>query len=1184
MSVAEGERKLKTHQISGLLNTELGSTSFASMEDPLEDVFISNVATDEGNFRIFEGIWESSDFILQRIINVVKTLPASRECSQLRREITAALKLSEEIANRRKLARFSAGSGHDKRRIDVPSLERLETLRRAITFCDDDLNRLGISSSDLSPFIFAPRNADRLKDQMLSDSELHRRPIFLFEETWFVLMPSAISVAIREHILEWMNFRGYNNSFDQHLAEEYSHFLTETPFLGSRFPREVQLPHRKVGCRTVLEFATQIDTGRYVQAIAIVEGIDSFIKHGFFTPDHDISELIQKVSSAIDASRVYFREQAGFKQALTLVIGCGYGRPLLFGLPEETPDWRIEMIPAADLSILARVAGATPLFLWKLVDHERFLAENNILIHNANGLLNLYGWWSDTNYLMLHPAIEFGAERVMVSIPTDCLAEIRRKVRQEWDEHALTLPTGRCVRVCRDSVDSYFPDESEKSQYACLDALLEGELLGAHVGERSVWWISAELGDTGLSRDLIFRIWDAVKKWLMRAAPILEQRIQDLAGRNLLLVLDFGEAKDEQAKLNDNELLRSFISITPDNRNGTIRLSFRDPFFGGFRNPKNLAEREIIRAIASGCFIIAGMEPNENKLDALINEIVPNEDARYVHFFEVINFRDYIQLYDEPTELLIDKSDEARSKLGLGWLVQNRKDGDRFKTAGESVAFLNRVVEVVWKRMQSRLHSLDRANLIKKALWHLEGVEIEKKRWRRTIRAMLALQGDKATTKSIAVEQVAHCNAGEIALRLVIEMAVSECPRKGGEAVGSLDLAPLLADVLMIFHFGGCSDAIKKGVMEPEVRIAPCGDVLVHTGFMDEIARPLGEYFESALLDHEAMRYEKYFEHSRDVVNMQELFTPDFLEAFNDEFGLSLDELRSSQQGLVDLAIQKKKCVFAAQKDEIFAHFKSGGLITASVGKVFLDQFSLWPRKSWDKTPEGFEPKDWYPWRFGRRLSLVARPIVRIENNGNPAYLISPGLMGLGIAWTVSRYFEGEVEESQCGSPAMRRWIGEKKNLKGHKFADNVFKRVKSLGYEALLEKKVSTLLNMKLEKDWGDVDVLAWKKNEDVVLAIECKDLKMAKTANEIAEQLTNFSGQLSHDGEPDDLLRHLNRIELLREHSHLLAREIGIGNRSVQIKTVVCFSKPVPMKFVEKRFPNVLFRIVDDFSENLT
>src|SRR5438552_10489774 len=67
----QGTSKPTRHRIAEWLR-EIGSGWAAAMEDPVEDVFISNVVTNIGNSRVFEGIWEASDFWLQQSLNALR--------------------------------------------------------------------------------------------------------------------------------------------------------------------------------------------------------------------------------------------------------------------------------------------------------------------------------------------------------------------------------------------------------------------------------------------------------------------------------------------------------------------------------------------------------------------------------------------------------------------------------------------------------------------------------------------------------------------------------------------------------------------------------------------------------------------------------------------------------------------------------------------------------------------------------------------------------------------------------------------------------------------------------------------------------------------------------------------------------------------------------------------------------
>ena len=1002
-------------------------------------------------------------------------------------------------------------------------------------------------------------------------------------DKWFVLLPNSMSFAVRTHILNWMIHYGYQESFDKQLVMEYQKFLQENPVMGALFPRQI-IPVQDVQDKYLMNLVREFDAGCYIQVIAVIDRISGYQQHGLLSFDSEImDEYNDQINTHVKEARSNFRKQDGFKQGLTLVVGCGYGRPNGFRAVQETADWLIEFISAPDFQTLAWTSEISPLFLWKLINQARYLTKQGLSIANANGLLNLYGWWIDTNYLMMPSDVEFGNKPIYIMIPTDSLAEIRRKIRQGWDVHVLPLPNGKLVRVRRKGIDNYFPDDLNQPLYACIDAVRHGQLLGAWVGKKSIWWVSAETRTTGLSRDMVFKVWDAVHNWLGRAVPVFERRLHKIANKVVQVVLEFDDVKQEYTEFFPEQVFRSRNAISVEQEEDTIRIIFHDLFFAGFHNPQNIAERMLMRTVARGVLQLTGEKPCEELLDIFENEIVSNNDARYFHMFEAVHFRDNINHYDRPSTLFIDGADEAMSKLGLGWLVQDRSNGDRFSTAEESTRFLNKVIAKIWERMQTKLHTLNRVQFIEQALRYIEGVENKRLQWQRTIRAVIALRDNPEFAKKVAVKQLARCNASTIALRLLVEMAISECPLDDRGHIGVLDLTPLMSDMLFIFNFGGLSDAIRKGVMEPEIKIAPNGDILSHTGFRDEVIDPFGQEFESVRLDHENARYEKHFEASQSVPTVQGIFPADFLAAFEAEFGLSIDSMRGTRDALENLAIEKERCVFIAYKDEILTYCGNSEFTTQEDTEIFLERFSLWPREAWDKSPKGFSSRDWYPWLFGRALSLVARSVIRLENNDNPRYIISPGLISDGTTHTLSQYYEAEIATSKCQSLEMKRWIDDEKARQSHEFVKKVADIMQGAGYETCIEIAVTELLNEKTDKDYGDVDVLAWIPDQDEILAIECKDLKLAKTPNEIAEQLNHFSGQILPNGKRDELRKHLDRCTFLNEKVQRVAKTLEMDDRNIHVRNIVCFSKPNPTQYMVSRFPDVSFLTIDELYQKV-
>src|SRR6266478_399853 len=66
---ANGEIDPTREALEKWLNEDLGAHIVTNAEDPVEDVFASNVVTGLGNRRIFTGIWDTPDFWLQSLLD-----------------------------------------------------------------------------------------------------------------------------------------------------------------------------------------------------------------------------------------------------------------------------------------------------------------------------------------------------------------------------------------------------------------------------------------------------------------------------------------------------------------------------------------------------------------------------------------------------------------------------------------------------------------------------------------------------------------------------------------------------------------------------------------------------------------------------------------------------------------------------------------------------------------------------------------------------------------------------------------------------------------------------------------------------------------------------------------------------------------------------------------------------------
>jgi hypothetical protein len=137
------------------------------------------------------------------------------------------------------------------------------------------------------------------------------------------------------------------------------------------------------------------------------------------------------------------------------------------------------------------------------------------------------------------------------------------------------------------------------------------------------------------------------------------------------------------------------------------------------------------------------------------------------------------------------------------------------------------------------------------------------------------------------------------------------------------------------------------------------------------------------------------------------------------------------------------------------------------------------------------------------------------------------------------------------------------------------------LGWRVEAEVPLTKLLGKGFDRNYGDVDVLAWRPDLGRVLIVECKDVQYRKTDGEIAEQLADFRGEMDSNGKPEDLLRHLNRIDVISQHIAEVKRYVKT-QMAPPVESHLVLKNPVPMRFALKRMEeSVAIHLLSELAE---
>lgn len=185
-------------QIREWLNDVLLKDTLGRGEDPPDDVFVSSSASFAGNIRIFTGAWEDPASYLQDLLGAMLRQRGRAWADTALREVTALLVISEAVADRAGVARFTKPIVTMGKSVTV-SPSTLAAGKAAAVLSMREVFDL-VDPRDLAPFRFQIADGPAMQGQTLGHTDMERRPLLAVPGRPIVMLPTAISAAARRHI------------------------------------------------------------------------------------------------------------------------------------------------------------------------------------------------------------------------------------------------------------------------------------------------------------------------------------------------------------------------------------------------------------------------------------------------------------------------------------------------------------------------------------------------------------------------------------------------------------------------------------------------------------------------------------------------------------------------------------------------------------------------------------------------------------------------------------------------------------------------------------------------------------------------------------------------------------------------------------------------------------------------
>ncbi len=1162
-SKAEGKRKPSSEELSHALNAGLERAKVLRLEDPSEELFCNILSTVKGAFRIFTGQWETPGPYTQTLLDAFHALPDGPSKQDALRLIYSALKLSDALAERCGVVPLTETSGSPQDVMPLPNLEGLRRLARRVTFTDVELAQLGIEKATLQPFMIEPRHFPFVSDRLPGDTPLEFYPLLGTANGLVVASPAAISLAVRATLVRAAKMGGMEDALLYELLKSQETFSQTTCFWPMH-TLNLSPPDEHFLRGSICEFSR----GHYLQIIQLPVTFSEFPEAAFGTAIDIGDAVARSVAHYVHEFWILLARRTDYRRGVTVLLSSGWGTPHSMTPPldeeQEPMGWQFLHLSFADTAVLGACEDGKLSDVIRILRQVARLEEEGFEFHYANGILNLFGFWKLTKGNLIpehHLDIEPPCN---LQLPTDDLLQPRTEATQKVDLHALPLPGDGFRTVQRIE----WTDRELKPIYGSIDDVMNGRLLGCVAFNRHVWWVGST-PKPDENREWCYRVWYAALQWLAAVGPHLTSTFPHAfpAGAFCVdIVIPAASAFERiDPRAPPTQALSTTVALLPHDGTHTRHLRIAETWLAYLPRPENDAEIEFVATLAEALSDAAHPMPRAEFGKHILGAI-GSRDWRWLHAQRAITPMERLAGHGlVETFHRIPFSAVSYAKCGSIWAFHPRSEGCEINGEEKCGIFLANYHNQILNKLINDIQGFNRQQLVTAAAACYQSARVEQQRWRGTIRALRAISGAAADANAFVRQN--EINAVQRAAKSVCEIAACEAQEAGGLIVGRIELDELFAKALLLFANGQRFASIRAGLVKPELRISPAGDLLSDRSIFDVTLRPAAEWFNNQALSEAARAYGRGSDENVNAETDGKLpWDGELRRAVEAEYSDSAEAFFDLQYALLQLAEAKQRGEFIVKSSELAVFLDENQGFPNGDHRGLLERLTLPRRSSWLDRTLGLTESDFNLSRFDRRYSLINRPLLAVTSDPDPMILVAPLLVADAAIYSVSGLMDGTLNNEFWVSQAARKYAGSRGKAAGEAFEESVASALRSLNLKAWSRCKLSWALNQKVDDGLGDVDVMAISPDRKRVWVIEAKNLRLCRTEAEVAARLSEYRGRMTRDAKgrdaPDKMLRHIRRVEYVRARREALCPRLSL-TETPNVKGLLIVDSPQPMNF---------------------
>lgn len=1145
-------KKISQSELKSFINNNY---PFHPLEDPPLNLFTDLVSYHGGDYLIFPGITETGSFILSNLLTAIFQWPDGNfpkgfqvNCHH---GIKFILSISDVLVGAMGYSRYQRGTASTEF-IEFPLDEVYNRARGAIeiskTEMDEILKSGGISKEVIAEFTLDPKLID-FKKATIEDNPLMDRPIIETASAYLIVSPCMLSLALTSFI--WNQARTFKcigeveKAFNEVVWSHVQFHLTNMGFKA--LPCTAELSAMLGG----LENIYQVDTDK--------------IAHVRFVSQSRLEQNVKHTAAQSSSEDVLskFRNDPKFSdhQFLEIILISETGQNVAYSI-ERNKHAKVLAMRLFEFDVLGNLGKSDAIDIWNFVTaiDEQLLERPRIHF----SVLDIYKIYKDTDDSFY---ISDNTKNNVIAAAPGYSAELLYQSKLKKDAHSILInEDGHFVLVPVIRKEKYAPI------YCNPNDLLSNVLRFAVEGFHQPVWIMPNFdldGVHGEFRHMLFELNDAIAFWTWQISDEIKEFLRPL--KNAPLSIRYNLVPMDKFKTIDIDFARDPAlagkfkwSVSKD----TIVLDIPGEIIPYLYGSDNEGERALVKSLLlslNDVLTVNAIEPmSADKVEIILGQCAPLGMKKK---FFILYSNDNL-LLDQRNLVKERRIQDYNVNVVLNSIVpglgKNAPIIGVLKTKAEKEKLTRDIV------VRSLLPALKKAIAqydCEELLVHL--IELNETLIQQ--RELCRVNTPSRIACYVSVEQHAidlkktssQINRTTPALRCLMEHVAAEQSR-GTKIISTTGIDELIALMDQIIAWGSVGDQVKFDLFDIHMSILGSGRVGTDESGVIEVLDPYHQLKIEEDIQDAVNSYDGVFAQR---IERSEGDIPEFLDkAFVDDFSISFSRICELIEALAAIAFDSPKS---------YAKFPFSNL-RKRVNKIVtpfdeaefnagMDFLTLKKRKSVEDVPPGFDGIDISPWRFNRRLAILRKPIVAVENSadlGNAYLYWGPRQILQTRIYLGEQCLSGRLRVPEGGS--VIRALGSLAQEKGDALVQRVFKSVKKDHIEVYTEVWIGPKEFLYNKDDLGDVDVLVIDKNIKTIFSLECKSIEPSRNIKEMVEEVSKLMGSYSEKGL---IQKHVERDVWLKNNKPLLGKKYGIDLTDYQIKSFFVTDEGMLTPFLKKQ-----------------